>query len=230
MRIHTVAFVLVGGLLAACAAGGPAAPSPDLAPGVRRVDAQTIEGERNFLVGWDARGPDGSVRAVVEIPAGRLDKWEVKEDGLLHWDIEDGKPRVVRYLGYPVNYGMVPGTVLSEARGGDGDPLDILVLGASLPRGAVVETKLIGMILLVDRGEGDDKLLAVAKGSPFEDVEDVEDLDRRFPGVTAILETWFLNYKGAGKFVARGYAGPDVALATLEHAIADFEAAHSGAR
>lgn len=227
MKIHRAAFVLVGGLLAACAAGGPSAPPSDLAPGARWIDAQTIQGERNFLAGWDARSADGSVRAVVEIPAGRLDKWEVKDDGLLHWDIEDGKPRVVRYLGYPVNYGMVPGSVLSEARGGDGDPLDILVLGASLPRGSVVETKVIGMILLVDRGERDDKLLAVAKGSPLEDVEDVEDLDRRFPGVTAILETWFLNYKGPGKFVARGYAGPDEALATLEQAIADFTAAHA---
>ncbi|MGH7149636.1 MAG: inorganic diphosphatase, partial [Planctomycetota bacterium] len=110
------------------------AASP-IAPGARLLDEKTIEGERNFLSGWEARTESGGVRAVVEIPAGRLDKWEVKnEDGLLHWDLKDGKPRVVKYLGYPVNYGMVPRTVLSKERGGDGDPLDILVLGASLPR------------------------------------------------------------------------------------------------
>jgi inorganic pyrophosphatase len=213
-----------------CAAGGPPTPSSGLAPGARWIDAETIAGERNFLAGWEPKSADGWVRAVIEIPAGRLDKWEVKEDGLLHWDIEDGKPRVVRYLGYPANYGMVPRTVLSEARGGDGDPLDVLVLGASFPRGAVVDVRVIGMILLVDRGEGDDKLLAVAKGTPFEDVEDVQDLERKFPGVTKILETWFLNYKGPGKFVAKGFAGRDEAVATLDQAIADFAAAHSAAR
>jgi inorganic pyrophosphatase len=230
MKNHTAAFALVGGLLVACAAGGGPAPSFELAPGARWVDPETIQGERNFLAGWEPRSADGWVRAVVEIPAGRLEKFEVKEDGLLHWDIEDGRPRVVRYLGYPANYGMVPRTVLSEARGGDGDPLDILVLGAPLPRGSVVDVKVIGMILLVDRGEGDDKLLAVAKGTPFEGVEDVDDLEQKFPGVTQILETWFLNYKGPGKFTARGFAGRDEAVATLDQAIADFAAAHAAAR
>ncbi len=230
MKIHTAAFLLFGGLLAACAAGGGPAPSSELAPGARWIDAETIQGERNFLAGWEPKSADGWVRAVVEIPAGRLEKFEVKEDGLLHWDIEDGRPRVVRYIGYPANYGMVPRTVLSKARGGDGDPLDILVLGAPLLRGSVVDVKVIGMILLVDRGEGDDKLLAVAKGSPFEDVEDVDDLERKFPGVTQILQTWFLNYKGPGKFTAQGFAGRDEAVATLDQAIADFTAAHAAAR
>ena len=216
----------LGGLVLACTTGGPPAASPDLAPGMRRIDAETLEGERSFLSGWAPRTEDGSVRMVVEIPAGRLDKWEVKEDGRLHWDQEDGKPRVVRYLGYPVNYGMVPRTVLSEARGGDGDPLDILVLGASLPRGSVVEARVIGMILLTDRGEVDDKLLAVARGTPFERVEDLAALEREFPGVTQILETWFLHYKGPGKMQARGFAGRDEALAALEQAIADYAAAH----
>jgi inorganic pyrophosphatase len=230
MKIHTHSLVVSLGLLAACAAGAPPPPSPGLAPGARLVDSETIQGERNFLSGWEPKAADGSVRAVVEIPAGRLDKWEVKQDGLLHWDIEDGKPRVVKYIGYPVNYGMVPRTVLSEARGGDGDPLDILVLGPSLPRGSVVETRVIGIILLTDRGEVDDKILAVAKGTPFEDVEDISDLEQKFPGVTQILETWFLNYKGPGKFVARGFAGRDEAVATVDQAIADFAAAHSASR
>jgi inorganic pyrophosphatase len=230
MKLHTAFFALFGGLLAACAAGGRPAPSSGLAAEARWIDAQTIQGERNYLAGWEPKSADGWVRAVIEIPAGRLDKWEVKEDGLLHWDVEDGRPRVVRYLGYPANYGMVPRTVLSEARGGDGDPLDVLVLGASLPRGSVVDVKVIGMILLVDRGEGDDKLLAVAKGTPFEEVEDVDELQRKFPGVTQILQTWFLNYKGPGKFTAQGFAGRDEAVAALERAIADFAEAHAAAR
>ena len=226
-------------LCALAAVGRPAAspqtaaanPSQEIAPGARFLDERTIEGERNFLSGWEARTEGGGVRAVVEIPAGRLDKWEVKnEDGLLHWDMKDGKPRVVKYLGYPVNYGMVPRTVLSKERGGDGDPLDILVLGASLPRGSVVETQVVGVIRLTDSGEKDDKILAVAKGSPFEGIQDLADLEAGFPGVTKILETWFANYKGPGKMVAGGFAPRDVALATLDQAIADYAAAHPGAR
>ncbi|HET6202821.1 MAG TPA: inorganic diphosphatase [Planctomycetota bacterium] len=212
-------------------AAGAQASSPPIAAGARFLDERTIEGERNFLTGWEPRTEGGGVRAVVEIPAGRLDKWEVKnEDGLLHWDIKDGNPRVVKYLGYPTNYGMVPRTVLSKERGGDGDPTDILVLGASLPRGAVVETRVVGLIRLTDSGEKDDKILAVVKGSPFEAVQDLADLDARFPGVTQILETWFANYKGPGKMVPGGFAGRDAALAFLDQTIADYAAAHAAAR
>ncbi|HKB15339.1 MAG TPA: inorganic diphosphatase [Planctomycetota bacterium] len=208
-----------------------AAAAPVLAPGARFVDEKTIEGEKNFLSGWEPRTEGGGVRAVVEIPAGRLDKWEGKnEDGLLHWDMKDGKPRVVKYLGYPTNYGMVPRTVLSKERGGDGDPLDILVLGASLPRGSVVETRVVGMIHLKDSGELDDKLIAVVAGSPFEGINDLSDLEAGFPGVTKILETWFANYKGPGKMVPSGFAGRDAALAFLDQGIADFAAAHPAAR
>lgn len=210
---------------------GLLAAPPPLAPGAKFLSEQTIEGERNFLSGWEPRTEGGGVRAVVEIPAGRLDKWEVKnEDGLLHWDLKDGKPRVVKYLGYPVNYGMVPRTVLSKERGGDGDPLDILVLGASLPRGSVVETRVVGMIRMTDGGEKDDKVLAVVKGSPFEGVQDLPDLDSAFPGATKILETWFANYKGPGKIVVAGFAGRDAALPLVDQAVADYAAAHPGAR
>jgi hypothetical protein len=48
--------------------------------------------------------------------------------------------------------------------------------------------------------------------------------------VTQILQTWFLNYKGPGKFTAQGFAGRDEAVATLDQAIADFTAAHAAAR
>src|SRR5262245_16604523 len=113
---------LLGALAAAGRPASPqtaaAAPAPVLAPGARFVDDKTIEAEKNFLSGWEPRTEGGGVRAVVEIPAGRLDKWEVKnEDGLLHWDIKEGKPRVVKYLGYPVNYVIGQGTPLAGSRG-----------------------------------------------------------------------------------------------------------------
>ena len=38
--------------------------------------------------------------------------------------------------------------------GGDGDPLDVIVLGPTIPRGTVV-AKLIGILRLLDNGEQD---------------------------------------------------------------------------
>ena len=46
---------------------------------------------------------------------------------MVEWEIVNGKPRKVHYLGYPGNYGFIPQTSLSKDRGGDGDPADILL-------------------------------------------------------------------------------------------------------
>jgi inorganic pyrophosphatase len=46
------------------------------------------------------------VRAVVEIPAGTSEKWEVVEDGrALAIERQDGQRRRIDYLPYPSNYG-----------------------------------------------------------------------------------------------------------------------------
>ena len=57
-----------------------------------------------------------------------------------------GTPRIINYGNYPVNYGMIPKTVLPINLGGDGDPLDAIVLGNPLPRGTVLKAKIIGLL------------------------------------------------------------------------------------
>lgn len=164
--------------------------------------------------------PDGSVNVVVEIPAGTIDKWQVrKSDGQLEWEKKDGVPRVVQYLGYPGNYGMVPNTLLPREAGGDGDPLDVLVLGPAVPRGTIQRTRLVGVLKLLDEGEQDDKLLAVPLEGPFADVRDLSQLQARFPGVKHIIETWFASYEGPGVTEPRGYGSPEEARTILEKAI-----------
>jgi inorganic pyrophosphatase len=196
-----------------------------IAAGLERVDARTLRGPENFLRGYPAIVAPGMANAVIEVPAGYVDKWEVKnEDGLLHWDLADGKPRRVAYLGYPANYGMVPRTVLSKARGGDGDPLDVLVLGEAIPRGSVVPARVIGLLEMHDRGELDVKLVAVRQETPLGDVRSIEELDRRFPGITRILEIWFSHYKGEGLTQAKGFGDVARALEMLTNASADYEA------
>lgn len=85
---------------------------------------EVLIGERHFLSGYEPFTEDSLVNVVIEIPAGTVAKWEVELDsGNLAWEYQDGKPRIVNYVGYPGNYGMVPQTKI-----GKGDAVDILVL------------------------------------------------------------------------------------------------------
>lgn len=172
----------------------------------------------NYLEDYPPRRGDATM-AVIEIPAGTLAKWEVmKPHGNLEWEVRDGKPRVVQYLAYPANYGMVPGTVMAAEDGGDGDPLDVIVLGPTLPRGSVHPVRVVGVMWAIDGGERDDKLLAVHPDSPFAGIRDIGQLDAEFPGVTDILRTWFENYKGPGRMVVRGFGDAAEAEAIVDDA------------
>ena len=182
-------------------------------------------GSAHFIDDFPARTPSGEVNVVVEIPAGTDAKWEVtKPGGELRWQIKDGAPRVVQYLGYPGNYGMIPRTILPKEQGGDGDPLDVLVLGPAQPRGSVIPVRVIGVLELLDGGEQDDKLLAVVPGTPLGDVTSLAELEASYPGVTTIVRTWFENYKGLSdegqpRMVSQGLGDAARAEAILSLAI-----------
>lgn len=167
---------------------------------------------------------DGDIRAIIEISAGTLDKWEYDLSlKKMRWDKKNGKPRVINYLPYPANYGMIPRTILPKELGGDADPLDVIVLGHSMPRGSVVKAKLIGVIKLTDKGEQDDKLIAVAKNSPLYKINNIKELDAKSYGVSNILQTWFTNYKGRGKMIFKGFGDEKEALRILNSAVKSFK-------
>ena len=104
-----------------------------------------VEGEEIFghlIKDYDAINKDGSVNAVVEIKSGIKEKWEIsKTTGSLSREFYMGSPRIIHHTPYPVNYGMIPKTILPLNKGGDGDPLDIIILGESLPQGKVIKVK-----------------------------------------------------------------------------------------
>lgn len=159
---------------------------------------------------------DSLVNAVIEIPAGSIQKWELnKSTNKIEWELVDGKKRIVNYIGYPGNYGFIPGTYLSKSSGGDGDPLDIIVLGPPAARGEIIETRIIGILFLRDRGEQDDKIIALQSDSPFKHIHSIAELNDNFVGVTSILQLWFTNYKGPGKMEFRGFGEADTALQVL---------------
>ncbi len=171
----------------------------------------------NLYRSFTSRNADGTLNAVVEIPEGDIRKFETNvTTGQLFWELKNGAPRKVAYIGYPANYGMVPRTV-----GGDGDPLDIVVIGPMQLRGTVAAAKLVGVMRMIDGGDLDDKLLAVVPGSTF-DGKTLADLTAA--GVTGILKTWFESYKGPGEIQVTGFEDVAAAQQTLAEAEANFAA------
>jgi len=178
----------------------------------------------NYLRDIEPINSDGTVNVVVEIPTGTNEKWEVsKETGDIEWEFKKGKPRIVKFLGYPTNYGMIPRTLLSKDKGGDGDPLDVILIGSYIPRGNIVSGKVIGVLKMLDGGEIDDKLLMIQKDSPLYKANSVEELKEEFPGALSIIEKWFESYKGPGEIKTNGYGSVFEAENVLNQAILDFE-------
>lgn len=113
------------------------------------------------------------VNAVIEIPQGSRCKYEIdKESGLLKLD------RVIySSFYYPCNYGFIPQTY-----GDDKDPLDILVL-TSVPVQALclLQAKVLGVMQMVDSGDADDKIIAVAANDPsVNHYNNIEELPKHF--------------------------------------------------
>lgn len=194
---------------------------------IRKNNSYTSSGtdttKTNLLTDFIPIYEDGDVNAVIEIPSGTLEKWELnKTSGQVEWELVNDIPRVINYLGYPGNYGMIPRTLLSKERGGDGDPLDIIVLGPPVERGLVVKCKIIGVLYLTDSGEQDDKLIAVSTNSPLYEVNNIDELNDNYPGISEILQLWFLNYKGPGKMESKGFGDKDTAIHILKAAISEY--------
>jgi inorganic pyrophosphatase len=178
---------------------------------LKKVDDYTYKSpKRNLLTNRKARNEDGSINVVIEIPAGTNQKWEVSPDGKeLVWEFTGDKPRIVDYLVYPGNYGMVQRTLLDLDTGGDGQPLDVMVLGTTLPRGTEIRAIPIGVIRVIDRFEQDDKIVAVQENAFFNEVVSIESLNDRYPGVSEILRIWFSNVHGTSdvQFMGTGSRG-----------------------
>lgn len=129
--------------------------------------------------------PPEFVNGLIEIPRGSRAKYEIdKESGLIKLD------RVIyASMYYPLNYGFIPQTL-----GEDGDPLDIVVLTqVSVVPLCLIPSRVIGVMQMIDRGEADDKIIAVAEQDPsVSHIEDVKDLPDH---LRAELKHFFENYK-----------------------------------
>jgi inorganic pyrophosphatase len=98
------------------------------------------------------------VNAVIEIPAGGVNKYEY--DKKLHVFRLDR--RLFSPVHYPGDYGFIPSTLAA-----DGDPLDVLVLMHDATfTGCLLEVRPVGVLQMTDQGKMDEKVLAVLESNP----------------------------------------------------------------
>jgi inorganic pyrophosphatase len=125
------------------------------------------------------------VNGIIEIPQNTRAKYELdKESGLLKMD------RVIfSSMYYPANYGFIPQTYCD-----DNDPLDILILSQiTLVPLCLVSAKVIGVMRMIDQGELDDKIIAVAEHDMS--VNHYNDISELPPHFIKEMKNFFEDYK-----------------------------------
>lgn len=145
------------------------------------------------------RQPPVFLNAYIEITPFDMIKYEVdKESGYLRVD------RPQRGSNHaPALYGFVPRTYCGDrvrdlcpgAARGDGDPLDVCVLSERpIERSElIVPTRVLGGLQMLDRGEADDKIIAVLENDlVYGEAREVEDLPRI---LVERLRHYFSTYK-----------------------------------
>jgi len=144
------------------------------------------------------------LRCFIEVVPGDQMKYEIdKESGYLKVD----RPNLYS-SSVPLLYGFIPKSYSSDISAaycmkktgliglcGDGDPIDIIVLtDRQIPRGdIIVEARPIGGLRMIDKGETDDKVLAVLKGDQtYGHLTDIDQVPR---ALIKRIKHYFLTYK-----------------------------------
>merc|ERR1719161_149158 len=146
---------------------------------------------------------DGVYNAVFEIPKMTKPKMEVatKEEG--NPIAQDEKKGKLRDYHGPIfwNYGMFPQTWEDPSIEnkdtkctGDDDPLDVVEIGSkALSQGTITAVKPLGALAMIDEGELDWKVIAVAVDDPLaETMNDINDVP---DAVISGIREWFRWYK-----------------------------------
>lgn len=155
------------------------------------------------------------VNGIIEIPKNTRAKYELdKKSGMLLMD------RVIySSMYYPANYGFIPRTYCD-----DKDPLDILVLSqiAIVPM-CIVSAKVIGVMRMIDNGELDDKIIAVAENDMgVNHFNDISGLHSHFIDE---LKNFFEDYKKLEnkKVAIEEFQNADVAKQIIEKSMQDYD-------
>lgn len=183
-------------------------------------------------------GPDVPriVNAYIEITPFDLMKYEVdKASGYLRVD------RPQRTSSQPPSlYGFVPQTYCGErvcalapgCERGDGDPLDICVISERPINHSEVllRARVVGGLKIIDRGEADDKIIAVLDGDYV--WGEAQEIDELPPALLERIEHYFSTYQlvpdEPPKITLTGRYGYEQAAAVIRASLEDYQATFPG--
>jgi inorganic pyrophosphatase len=171
----------------------------------------------------------GLYNMLTEIPKMTFKKMEVDtkaEGNPIKQDEKKGKARL--YHG-PIfwNYGCLPQTWEDpNLKGddqvggafGDNDPVDVVEIGsASLEMGSFTPVKVLGCLSMIDDGELDWKVIAVAASDEHAaEMNDVGDIEKFYPGTVSGIREWFRWYKTPDGKPVNGFGHGEKALGAAE--------------
>ena len=133
------------------------------------------------------KNPPNDINVIIEIPKGSNIKYEI--------DPETGALSVDRKLStamyYPCNYGFIPKTLE-----GDGDPVDVLVLGDDpiVPL-SVIRSQPIGILLTEDEEGLDSKIIATPSTNIDPAFSRVVDINNIPEYIRHQIKQFFEHYK-----------------------------------
>jgi inorganic pyrophosphatase len=160
------------------------------------------------------------INVIIEIPKDAEPvKYEVeKVSGAIFVDRILSTP-----MRYPCNYGYVPGTL-----GGDGDPLDaVVILPMPLSGGSVIRCHPVGMLQMSDEAGSDEKLVVIPSPRVFPGYAHINDMKGVSPHWLERIGHFFEHYKDLekGKWVkVEGWAGADEAKAVIVEGVERYQA------
>ncbi|MEL6929724.1 MAG: inorganic diphosphatase [Cyanobacteria bacterium J06600_6] len=157
----------------------------------------------------------GVLNVLIEIPGGSKNKYEFDKD-MNSFALD----RVLfASVKYPFDYGFVPNTLAD-----DGDPLDGMVMmdEPTFP-GCVIAARPIGMLLMIDGGDRDEKILCVPAEDPrYNEVKSLKDVS---PHRLEEIAEFFRTYKNLEKKVTeiQGWKDVDAVTPLVEECIKAYK-------
>jgi inorganic pyrophosphatase len=136
----------------------------------------------NYPIG--TKSPE-EFNVIIEVPTGSNNKYEYNAEQ----DIFELDRVLFSSVHYPGCYGFIPQTL-----GGDGDPLDVVVLtGEPMITGSVLSVRPVGFLKMTDDKGQDEKILAVPVNDPrFNERRKLSDIRQH---VLLEIEHFFRIYK-----------------------------------
>jgi inorganic pyrophosphatase len=162
-----------------------------------------------------AQPKPGIINVLIEIPGGSKNKYEFDKD-MNAFALD----RVLfASVKYPYDYGFVPNTLAD-----DGDPLDGMVMmdEPTFP-GCVIAARPIGMLLMIDGGDRDEKILCVPAEDPrYNEVKSIKDIA---PHRLEEIAEFFRTYKNLEKKVTeiQGWKDVDAVTPLVEECIKAYK-------